>query len=236
MRTGTHYFPRGVNAVAAVERSRQKFGLNKIDETVGETMCTTSITNVTSNSVISNHRRTESCDLSQRRQSASNILSNSNAVSNCNGSSTAPIVSKEVSNLMQANTHSRMSPDLQRHLGYQSYRGFECKSINIVLSCKNDGHHNNSILLNSFGVLCFFFRLVCAEQLHRHGNGAGLRQIHGFQHLKRPQWGMATRLSRKWISIQAQHRRELSQAAMPAPMTKKGFPSHTFHSPFSRAN
>lgn len=144
MRTGTHYFPRGVNAVAAVERSRQKFGLNKIDETVGETMCTTSITNVASNPIISNHRRTESCDLSQRRLGASNILSNSNATTTCNGTA-APIVSKEVSNLMQANTHNRMSPDLQRHLAYQSYRGFECKSINIVLSRENDGRHNNSI-------------------------------------------------------------------------------------------
>lgn len=135
MRTGTHYFPRGVNAVAAVERSRQKFGLNKIEETVGETMCTTSITNVTSNSIISNHRRTESCDFgSQRRQAATNILSNSNSTTNCNGIA-APIISKEVNSILQSNTHSRLSPDLQRHLAYQSYRGFECKSINIVLSC-----------------------------------------------------------------------------------------------------
>lgn len=151
MRTGTHYFPRGVNAVAAVERSRQKFGLNKIEETVGETMCTTSITAATAainNAIISNHRRTESCDLSHRRQSATtviataaaaaatatttaagtnNILGNSN--NNCNSlAATAPIVSKEVSSLLQENTHSRMSPDLQRHLAYQTYRGFECKS------------------------------------------------------------------------------------------------------------
>lgn len=130
MRTGTHYFPRGVNGVAAVERSRQKFGLNKIEETVGETICTTTITSVTSNSVHSNHRRTESCDLSHRRHAATtNLLSNSNSFSNCNGVA-APIVSKEVSSLLQANTHSRLSPDLQRHLAYQSYRGFECKSIN----------------------------------------------------------------------------------------------------------
>lgn len=144
MRTGTHYFPRGVNAVAAVERSRQKFGLNKIEETVGETMCTTSITSATaaSNAIISNHRRTESCDLSHRRQTATtaitsataasttvttnNILGNSN--NNCNSIAGAPIVSKEVNSLLQENTHSRMSPDLQRHLAYQTYRGFECKS------------------------------------------------------------------------------------------------------------
>lgn len=148
MRTGTHYFPRGVNAVAAVERSRQKFGLNKIEETVGETMCTTSITAAAaaaaSNAIISNHRRTESCDLSHRRQSSTtaitataatttttanttnNILGNSN--NNCNSIAGAPIVSKEVNSLLQENTHSRMSPDLQRHLAYQTYRGFECKS------------------------------------------------------------------------------------------------------------
>lgn len=132
MRTGTHYFPRGVNAVAAVERSRQKFGLNKIEETVGETMCTTSITNVTSNSIISSHRRTESCDLSQRRQVAANILSNSNSTSSCNGV-TAPAVAKEVNGLLQTNGSRLSSPDLQRHLAYQSYRGFECKSINSVV-------------------------------------------------------------------------------------------------------
>lgn len=156
MRTGTHYFPRGVNAVAAVERSRQKFGLNKIDETVGETMCATSITNVSSNSIISNHRRTESCDLSQRRQVATNMLSNSSSATSCNGSA-APIVSKEVNSILQTNTHSRMSPDLQRHLAYQSYRGFECKSINIVLSYENDGHHKNSIFLNSVGFVRFVY-------------------------------------------------------------------------------
>lgn len=150
MRTGTHYFPRGVNAVAAVERSRQKFGLNKIEETVGETMCTTSVTNVTSNAIISNHRRTESCDLSHRRQAAAtaaatSILSNSNGASHSNGV-VAPIVSKEVSSLLQANTHSRLSPDLQRHLAYQSYRGFECKSINIFSFCfQMMSSHNNSI-------------------------------------------------------------------------------------------
>lgn len=133
MRTGTHYFPRGVNGVAAVERSRQKFGLNKIEETIGETMCTTSVTNVTSNAIISNHRRTESCDLSHRRQATI-------ATSNSNGNGViAPIVSKEVSSLLQATTHSRLSPDLQRHLAYQSYRGFECKSINILLLMSNGG-------------------------------------------------------------------------------------------------
>lgn len=174
MRTGTHYFPRGVNAVAAVERSRQKFGLNKIEETVGETMCTTTITSVTSNAIISSHRRTESCDLSHRRQSANNISSNS---INCNGITTAPtpsIVTKEVSSLLQTNTHSRMSPDLQRHLAYQTYRGFECKSINIftmrvngVQSERESGTHNKSIVAYSYRLLIFLFPFSAFSQFSR---------------------------------------------------------------------
>lgn len=160
MRTGTHYFPRGVNGVAAVERSRQKFGLNKIEETVGETMCTTSITNVTSNAAINNHRRTESCDLSHhRRHAANNIFSNSNSssnsINNCNGIA-APIVSKEVSSLLQGNTQSRLSPDLQRHLAYQSYRGFECKSINILPFINGDSH-NNSIHIYILYISIYLF-------------------------------------------------------------------------------
>lgn len=140
MRTGTHYFPRGVNAVAVVERSRQKFGLNKIEETAGETICTTSITNVTSNALISNHRRTESCDLSyQRHQTVNNIFSSQiicNSSNNNNkNTSVAPIVSKEVSSLLHTNTHSSMSPDLPRHLAYQTYRGFECKNLLILFLC-----------------------------------------------------------------------------------------------------
>lgn len=135
MRTGTHYFPRGVNAVAAVERSRQKFGLNKIEETAGESVCANSQASSTSennHNIVSNHRRTESCDLSHRRQSTG-ILSSSTTTTttnnNCNGSG-APILPKEMCNLLQANTQSRMSPDLQRHLALQTYKGFECKSIN----------------------------------------------------------------------------------------------------------
>lgn len=148
MRTGTHYFPRGVNGVAAVERSRQKFGLNKIEETVGETMCTTSITNSTSGSaIISNHRRTESCDLGKhQRQSSSSIFKSNNSINsisgNNNGNGVATsILSKEVSSLLQANnTHSRMSPDLQRHLAYQTYRGFECKSLIQFTICLRLNH------------------------------------------------------------------------------------------------
>lgn len=156
MRTGTHYFPRGVNGVAAVERSRQKFGLNKIEETVGETMCTTSITNSTSGSaIISNHRRTESCDLGQhQRQSSSSIFKSNNSINsisgNNNGNGVAtPILSKEVNSLLQANnTHSQMSPDLQRHLAYQTYRGFECKSPIQFIVCLRINHIHISTLFN----------------------------------------------------------------------------------------
>lgn len=97
MRTGVHYFPRGVNGVAAVERSRQKFGLNKIDETAGET-------------IITNHRRTESCDLGRRQP----IL---------NGNMDSAVLSKEVLNYV---SNRGLSPDLQRRLAYQNYKGFEC--------------------------------------------------------------------------------------------------------------
>lgn len=187
MRTGTHYFPRGVNAVAAVERSRQKFGLNKIEETVGETMCTTSITaTAASNAIISNHRRTESCDLSNRRQSSatnaikaiatavatttatattaatSSILGNIN--NNCNGITGAPIVSKEMSSLLQENTQSRMSPDLQRHLAYQTYRGFECKSINdsscILTALLIIKYRTNQFFFSNVRLFPFCFGLI----------------------------------------------------------------------------
>lgn len=120
MRTGTHYFPRGVNAVAAVERSRQKFGLNKIEETVGESIL--SSTTTTATAIVSHHRRTESCDLSQKRHQTTVL----------NG---AALITKEMCNLMQTNTaHSRMSPDLQRSMAYQNYRGFECKYFDILSS------------------------------------------------------------------------------------------------------
>lgn len=99
MRTGIHYFPRGVNGVAAVERSRQKFGLNKIEETVGET-------------VITNHRRTESCDLSRKQP-----LLNGNGID-------STVLTKEVFSYV---SNRGMSPDLQRRLAYQNYKGFECK-------------------------------------------------------------------------------------------------------------
>lgn len=109
MRTGTHYFPRGVNGVAAVERSRQKFGLNKIEEAAAE------------GSVLNHgnsHRRTESCDLGRRqpmRATGTSLLDNGSAPKDS-----------------QAYALGRgLSPDLQRRLAYQNYKGLECKLITL---------------------------------------------------------------------------------------------------------
>lgn len=92
MRTGTHYFPRGVSGVAAVERNCQKFGLNKIEETANE-----------SGAQAGSHRRTESLDFAR-----------------CS----APIAATGAGSSVVMRT---MSPDIQRRLAYQSYRGLECK-------------------------------------------------------------------------------------------------------------
>lgn len=119
MRTGTHYFPRGVTGVAAVERNCQKFGLNKIEETASEVAAatTTSTTTISAKAattvattILSNHRRTESCDLGKSKLRAATAL-----VPTSNDAKTSVIA-------MRA-----MSPDAQRRLAYQNYRGFECK-------------------------------------------------------------------------------------------------------------
>lgn len=94
MRTGTHYFPRGVNGVAAVERNCQKFGLNKIEETANE-----------SGTQVSNHRRTESFDFTR-----------------CN------VAIASATNANSSIVMRTMSPDIQRRLAYENYRGFECKA------------------------------------------------------------------------------------------------------------
>lgn len=107
MRTGTHYFPRGVTGVAAVERNCQKFGLNKIEETASETMTTMTATATT---ILSNHRRTESCDLGESKLKTASAL-----VPTSKDANTSVIAMRT------------MSPDVQRHLVYQNYRGFECK-------------------------------------------------------------------------------------------------------------
>ncbi|KAJ6643991.1 hypothetical protein Bhyg_08956 [Pseudolycoriella hygida] len=105
MRTGTHYFPRGVSSVVAVEQSRHKFGLNKIDEGTG--------------SEAGAHRRTESCDLNRRSLN--------------NGSGIGVDVMGNGILAAKTNLHSvivstGLSPDLQRRLALQNYKGMECKS------------------------------------------------------------------------------------------------------------
>lgn len=121
MRTGTHYFPRGVNGVAAVERSRQKFGLNKIDEAAAES---TVLMNQNS------HRRTESCDLGRRlpMRSTSNHLAGvqqQNSATDNGASAMAMVVhAKDAPGYALS---QGLSPDLHRHLAYQNYKGMECK-------------------------------------------------------------------------------------------------------------
>lgn len=110
MRTGTHYFPRGVTGVAAVERNCQKFGLNKIEETASEAAATTTTTTATVTTILSNHRRTESCDLGKSKLKTASAL-----VPTSNDAKTSVIA-------MRA-----MSPDVQHRLAYHNYRGFECK-------------------------------------------------------------------------------------------------------------
>lgn len=109
MRTGTHYFPRGVSSVVAVEQSRHKFGLNKIDEVTGSE---TTITN--------SHRRTESCDSGRR------------SLHNGGGGMSVDVIGNGHVLATKTNLHSvivstGLSPDLQRRLALQNYKGMECK-------------------------------------------------------------------------------------------------------------
>lgn len=136
MRTGTHYFPRGVNGVAAVERSRQKFGLNKIDETVAEGTTTTALANHTN----SHHRRTESCDLGRRLPKRA---TNSIGITSDNG-----VIAKDA----QGYAMRGLSPDLHRHLAYQNYKGMECKFMS------KDVH---IFVEMGFSLLFIFFLYVC---------------------------------------------------------------------------
>ncbi len=108
MRTGTHYFPRGVSSVV-VEQSRQKFGLNKIDELTGSEVAT---------STTNSHRRTESCDSNRR-----SLISNGAGVSvDGNGH-----VIAAKTNLHSVIVTTGLSPDLQRRLALQNYKGMECE-------------------------------------------------------------------------------------------------------------
>lgn len=110
MRTGTHYFPRGVSSVVAVEQSRHKFGLNKIDEGTG-----------TETAAANLHRRTESCD------------SNRRSLKNGGGISVDVIANGHVlaakTNLHSVIVSTGLSPDLQRRLALQNYKGMECKLL-----------------------------------------------------------------------------------------------------------
>lgn len=96
--------------MAAVERNCQKFGLNKIEETASETTTTTTTT-ATAMTILSNHRRTESCDLGKSKLKTATAL----VPPSTNDTKTSVIA-------MRA-----MSPDVQRRLAYPNYRGFECK-------------------------------------------------------------------------------------------------------------
>lgn len=116
MRTGTHYFPRGI---AAIERNRQKFGLNKIEETAGESANIASSANIVDTSSAGNHRRSESCDLRRERSTGTQATATVANVLSGGGSTH----SMDLTKMFQT---SQMSPDPQRHLGYRSYRGFEC--------------------------------------------------------------------------------------------------------------
>lgn len=125
MRTGTHYFPRGV---AAIERNRQKFGLKKIDETASESTNIVPAANKLDISPVGCHRKSESCD--SRHERETETKKTASAPMNgfvCNtGEKCGSMRSMDVIKMLQP---SQMSSDLQSHLGYRSYRGFECMSI-----------------------------------------------------------------------------------------------------------
>lgn len=116
MRTGTHYFPRGVNPI--LDPNRSKYGLNKIDES----------TQQLDSPVTPNHRRLEtmSCEMARRHLPYSNgatqlVLTESSLTHQNNGQM---IVSKQ---LVATATSNGMSPDVQRRLTMQAYKTMECK-------------------------------------------------------------------------------------------------------------
>lgn len=183
MRTGTHYFPRGVSSVVAVEQSRHKFGLNKIDEGTG------------SETTANSHRRTESCDSNRRS------LTNGAGIS-VDGTVNGHMLAAKT-NLQSVIVSTGLSPDLQRRLALQNYKGMECKKWNFVL---------------------FFHLNLTVEllQLHHLDKDAEYARIHGSKPLiLRASFRMvAIRKELTWTP--AQHRRELNQAAMLEQMTRMG--------------
>lgn len=126
MRTGTHYFPRGVNPI--IEPNRSKYGLNKIDESAHQL----------DSPVTPNHRRLESmsCEMARRHLPYANagatklVLTESSLTHNNNGQL---IVSKQ---MVATATSNGMSPDVQRRLTMQAYKTMECenrKKINHIV-------------------------------------------------------------------------------------------------------
>lgn len=115
MRTGTHYFPsRGVSSAAVtIEHSRHKFGLNKIDEATPPPEDSLPIMMV--------HRRTESCDIGRR-----NSMQNGNTPLVNNNSNGQQNNCLQAANIVAV---TGLSPDLQRRLALQNYKGLECKCI-----------------------------------------------------------------------------------------------------------
>lgn len=140
MRTGTHYFPRGVTGVAAVERNCQKFGLNKIEETAGESAIATTLTTsaTASHTTIfsSNHRRTESYDLGKSKLKTTSLAS----LGPTTATTTIRTSNDHKTSVIAMQT---MSPEVQRRLAYQNYRGFECKceiKLFFIYSPKSDAN------------------------------------------------------------------------------------------------
>lgn len=116
MRTGTHYFPRGVASAGgpnAIDKNRQKFGLNKIDETssIGANI----VDNGMSNGNYYHHRRTESMSCEPVRRILGVPPPNMDAIM-CN------------TNLCSATPSPGLSPDVQRRLALATYKAMECKA------------------------------------------------------------------------------------------------------------
>lgn len=115
MRTGTHYFARGISSV--VEQNRHKFALNKIDEATGGTELINGAFENGANHI--HHRRTESlsCEMGRRHF----INGNTTMESANNGH---VMITKS---LVAATAATGLSPDVQRRLALQNYKAMECK-------------------------------------------------------------------------------------------------------------
>lgn len=140
MRTGTHYFPR---AAAAGDPSRVKFALNKIDETPAAVGNGGQHNNQhqqqlqqqqqTNGLTVASQRRLESmsCEMARRHFPAvvrgltatgtSLVVTETLGFASSNGHQVLAMASK---NLTAA---TGLSPDVQRRLTIQSYKGMECE-------------------------------------------------------------------------------------------------------------